>query len=51
LQYWDSRDKAAKQRRFDRIASVMMAWGSPAKTIGDALNLNKGMIDTAGKVI
>jgi len=51
LQYWHQRDKAAKQRRFDRIDSVMKAWSNPAKTIGDALGVNKGLTDGASKVI
>lgn len=60
LQYWHSRDKAAKKRRFDRIDNVMKAWGSPtdandwvspAETIGKALNTNRGLIEDAGKVL
>ena len=51
LQYWHQRDKAAKQHTFDRIASVMTAWSDPAKAIETALNANKGLIDSAGKVI
>lgn len=51
LQYWHQRNKAEKQRTFDRIASVMTAWSDPAKTIEAALNANKGLIDSIGKVI
>lgn len=51
LQYWHQRDKAAKQRRFDRITSVMAAWGNPAKTIGEKLTSNKALTETASKVI
>ena len=51
VQYWHQRDKAAKQRTFDRIASVIAAWSDPAKAIENALNINKGLIDSAGKVI
>jgi hypothetical protein len=51
MQYWHQRNKAAKQRTFDRIAGVIAAWSDPAKTIEATLNANKALIDSAGKVI
>lgn len=60
LQYWCQRDLDAKKRRLGRIEAVMKAWGfpadpkdwaSPADTIDKALTANKGLVDSASKVI
>ena len=51
LQYWYQQDRAAKQRRFDRINRVLLAWASPADTIAKALVANKALCDGAGKVL
>ncbi len=51
LQYWLQRDKVAKQRRFDRIKSVLSAWSAPAATIKAALDANRGLRDSALKVL
>jgi hypothetical protein len=51
LQYWHTRDRAAKQRRFNRVDSVLKAWQDPAATIDKALATNKALIDSAGKLI
>jgi len=51
LQYWHTRDKAAKDRRFNRIKSVLTAWETPAKTIEKVLNDNKALIDGVGPLI
>jgi hypothetical protein len=51
LQYWHTRDKAAKERRFNRIKSVLTAWETPAKTIEKALNDNRALIEAACKAI
>jgi len=51
LQYWYTRDKAAKQRRFNRIDSVLKAWGDPASTIEKALAADKALIDATNKII
>lgn len=51
LQYWHQQNKAAKQRTFDRIASVMAVWNDPAKTIGSALDANKVLTESVGRVI
>jgi hypothetical protein len=51
LQYWRQQDLAVKKRRFERIDSVMKAWGNPAETIGKALTANKSLIETASKLI
>jgi hypothetical protein len=51
LQYWRQRDLAAKKRRFDRIDSVMKAWGSPKETIEGALGKNSKLIEGASSLI
>jgi hypothetical protein len=51
LQYWHQRNKAAKQRTYDRIASVLAAWSDPATKIDATLNANKGLIDSVARVI
>jgi len=47
--YWRQRDKDTKERRFNRIKSVLEAWATPAKTIEAILNDNKGRIEAACK--
>lgn len=47
--YWHQRDKDAKERRFNRIKSVLDAWANPAKAIEGILNDNKGRIEAACK--
>jgi len=37
LLYWLTRDKEAKERRFNRIKTVLAAWEKPAQTIEKAL--------------
>jgi hypothetical protein len=49
LLYWHERDKAAKERRFLRIKSVLAAWEKPAQTIEKALADNAKLIADAGK--
>lgn len=51
LQYWHQQDLAMKKRRFERIDSVMKAWGNPMETIGKALAANRAVIEAAGKSI
>ncbi len=51
LEYWLTRDKAAKQRTFNRIDSVMKAWSAPADTIQKALAANKTAIELASSSI
>lgn len=51
LQYWHKRDRDAKERRFNRIKSVIAAWEKPAQTIEKALNDNKALIDAISKLI
>ena len=49
--YWLSRDKDAKERRFNRIQAVLAAWASPAKTIDAMLSSNQALIDAASKLV
>lgn len=51
LQYWHTRNKEAKERRFNRIRGVLTAWEKPVQTIEKILNDNKTLIDTAGKLV
>lgn len=51
LQYWYTRDKGAKQRRFNRIDGVLKAWQDPATTIDKVLTSDKALIEAAGKLI
>lgn len=46
LQYWLTRDSAAKDATVVRIKAVMDAWGSPAKTIDSVLTANGTLIGT-----
>jgi hypothetical protein len=51
LEYWHTRDKAAKQRRVDRIEKVMKAWANPATTIQSAITANHTLINEVGPLI
>lgn len=51
LLYWHTRDKEAKERRFNRIKSVLAAWEKPAQTIEKALADNQALIDAVSKQI
>ena len=51
LQYWHTRDLAAKKRRLDRITGILGAWEKPVATIGEALKANKALHDAANAVI
>jgi hypothetical protein len=44
LQYWLTRDKAAKDATVTRVKAVMDAWASPAKTIDGVLTVNTNLI-------
>jgi len=48
---WHTRDKAVKERRFNRIKSVLAAWEKPAQTIEKALTDNAKLIADANKGI
>jgi len=48
LQYWYTRDKDAKERRFNRIKAVLAAWEKPAQTIEKALADDAKLIADAG---
>lgn len=45
LEYWHTRRRDSKQRRYNRIKAVMEAWKNPAKSIDDALKANQAIID------
>jgi hypothetical protein len=47
LQYWHTRDKDAKEQRFNRIKAVLAAWEKPAQTIEKALSDNAKIIADA----
>src|SRR4029078_4954011 len=47
--YWYTRDKDAKERRFNRIKSVLAAWEKPAQTIEKILADNAKLIADLGK--
>lgn len=49
--HWHLRDKGVKERRFNRIKSVMAAWEKPAQTIEKILADNAKLIADAGKAI
>lgn len=51
LQYWHSRNKAAKERRFERIKSVLAVWQTPEATIRAALDKNAELIKSAKSTI
>jgi hypothetical protein len=46
LQYWLSRNKEEKERRFNRIKRVLAAWEDPAATIDRILKDNKTLLET-----
>ena len=48
---WHTRDKAVKERRFNRIKSVLVAWEKPAQTIEKALTDDAKLIADANKAI
>jgi hypothetical protein len=51
LQYWYSRDKDAKDRRYQRIKKVLEAWEKPAQTIEKILADDNTLIGTASKAL
>jgi hypothetical protein len=51
LLHWHTRDKAVKERRFNRIKSVLAAWEKPAQTIEKALADDAKLIADANKAI
>lgn len=51
LRYWHERDRDAKQRRFERIKSVLATWENPVQTIEKALAANATLIVDAGKAL
>ena len=51
VHYWHTRDRDAKERRFNRIKAVLGAWEKPAQTIEKALADNAKLIADAGKAL
>jgi hypothetical protein len=51
LLYWHQQDRAAKERTFNRIKSVLAAWEKPADTIQAAISANGKAIDLANKTL
>ena len=51
LLHWHTRDRAAKEVRFNRIKSVLVAWEKPAQTIEKVLTDNAKRIADANKAI
>lgn len=49
LLYWQTRDKDAKERFFNRLKAILAAWGNPAKTIEQILADNAKAIIEANK--
>jgi hypothetical protein len=49
LQYWRSRDKEQKERRFNRIKSVLGVWSAPATAIEKILKDNKTLLEALDK--
>jgi uncharacterized protein Usg len=49
LLYWHDRDRAEKDRRFQRIKKVLAVWEKPAQTIDKALADNAKLIADIGK--
>jgi hypothetical protein len=49
LQYWHTRDKEQKERRFARTKWVIAAWEKPAATIEKILKDNKALLDALDK--
>jgi hypothetical protein len=50
LQYWHTRDKAQKERRFNRIKDVLGAWDKPATAIEKILRDNKTLLESLDKL-
>lgn len=48
---WHKRDMAVKERRFNRIKSVLVAWEKPAQTIARILSDNAKLISDLNKAI
>ncbi|HET9527947.1 MAG TPA: hypothetical protein VFO99_17360 [Pyrinomonadaceae bacterium] len=48
---WHTRDKAVKERRFNRIKTVLAAWEKPAQTIEKVLTDNAKLIADSSKGI
>jgi hypothetical protein len=48
-QYWRTRDKEIKERRFNQIKNVLAAWETPAKTIDKILTDNAKLISEVSK--
>ncbi|HUR81061.1 MAG TPA: hypothetical protein VM733_09855 [Thermoanaerobaculia bacterium] len=51
LLYWYGRDRAVKERAFNRIKNVLAAWEKPAQTIGKILTDNAKLIVDSGKLL
>lgn len=51
LEYWYTRDVAAKKHTLTRITGILAAWEKPVATISDALKANKALHDAASAVI
>lgn len=51
LLHWHMRDRAAKERSFNRIKAVLAAWEKPAQTIEKALADCRKLIDAANKAL
>jgi hypothetical protein len=49
LQYWRTRDKEQKERRFNRIKAVLGVWGSPVGTIEKILKDNRTLLEALDK--
>lgn len=49
--YWHTRNRAARQRTFDRIKGVLAAWEKPAQTIEKILADNAKLIVDIGKLL
>ncbi|NOT63597.1 MAG: hypothetical protein HOP19_25580 [Acidobacteria bacterium] len=48
---WHTRDKERKERRFNRVKSVLTAWEKPAQTIEKTLTDNAKLIADANKAL
>lgn len=51
LQYWQTRNRDAKQQLCDRIKSVLAAWEKPAQTIDKILSDNAKLVDDTMKIL
>jgi hypothetical protein len=47
LEYFHKRNKAAKERRFERITNVLAVWKAPEATIRGVLDKNQALITSA----